>query len=176
MRLHSPRYYAAWLAIFRVGAGLIWLSHGIPKFLKSAQFMPPAGFMPAAIAQGVKTDGGFYHDFLLNVVTPNLPIFAELVRLGEVLVGLSLLFGFLTRLGALGGMFLAANYYLLANPLLTFGSLGTLEVATFAISSINFVLPTGRMLGVDALLGRTRAQPALVPEFVDEPVPPMPAD
>jgi len=138
--------------------------------------MPPAGFMPMAIAQAVRSNTGFYHDFLLNTVTPNLPIVAELVRLGEVLVGLSLVFGFLTRLGALGGIFLTINYYLLNNPLLTFGSIGTLDVATLALSAINFVLPTGRVLGVDALLGRKRVEPAIIPEFVDEPVPAMPAD
>lgn len=176
MRLPSSRYYATWLAIFRIAAGLMWLAHGVPKFLQSARFMPPAGFMPMAVAHAVTSDGGFYHDFLVNVVTPHFAIFAELVRLGEVLVGLSLVFGFLTRLGALGGIFLALNYYLLNNPVLTFGSLGTLDVATLALSAINFVLPTGRMLGVDALLGRKRTEPAIIPEFVDEPVPTMPPD
>ena len=154
----------------------MWLAHGIPKFLHSARFMPPAGFMPLAVAQAVKSNGGFYHDFLLDTVTPHLPIIAELVRLGEVLVGLSLVFGFFTRLGALGGIFLTLNYYLLNNPVLTFGSLGTLDVATLALSAINFVLPTGRMLGVDVLLGRKRAEPALIPEFVDEPAPAIPPD
>lgn len=176
MRLPSSRYYAIWLAILRIVVGFIWLAHGIAKFLQGALFMPPGGFMPMAVARGVQSNVGFYRDFLLNVVTPHVPIFAELVRLGEVLVGLSLVFGFLTRLGALGGVLLTLNYYFLNNPMLTFGSLGTLDFATLVLSAINFVLPTGRMLGVDALLGRKRAEPALVPEFVDEPGPSTPLD
>ncbi|MDP9110986.1 MAG: DoxX family membrane protein [Candidatus Eremiobacteraeota bacterium] len=176
MRLPSARYYATWIAVLRIVLGSIWLAHGVPKFLQSAQFMPPTGFMPTAIAESVKSHSGFYHDFLLNVVTPHAAIFAELVRLGEVLVGLSLLFGLLTRLGALGGVFLALNYYFLNNPKPSFGSLGTLDFATLVLSAVIFVLPAGRMLGVDALLGRKRPEPALVPEFVDEPVATVPVD
>lgn len=176
MSLPSARYYAGWLAFLRIVVGLIWLAHGVPKFLQSARFMPPTGFMPIAVAEGIKSNTGFYHDFLLNVVTPNAPIFAELVRLGEVLVGLSLLFGLLTRLGALGGVFLALNYYFLNNPSLSFGSLGSLEFATLVLSAANFVFPAGRVLGVDALLGRKRPEPPLIPEFVDEPAPTVPVD
>ncbi|MGZ3499247.1 MAG: DoxX family protein [Vulcanimicrobiaceae bacterium] len=169
--LPSSRYYATWLAVFRVYAGLFWLSHGVPKFLNSAQYLPPDGFMPQMIAKSVQGTTGFYHDFLVNVVTPNIAVFAELVRVGEVLVGCSLLFGLWTRLGGLCGVFLACNYILAKGGLTSFDAIGGMDAAAFAISFVHLVIPTGRMLGVDALLGRKRNEPVIVPEFVDEPMP-----
>ena len=169
--LPSPRYYATWLAIFRIIVGVFWLSHGVPKFLNSAEFLPPDGFMPQMIAKSVQDSTGFYHDFLLNVVTPNIAVFAELVRLGEVLAGCSLLLGFWTRLGGLGGAFLASNYLLAKGGLTSLSVIGGLDAMAIVFSLVHFVIPTGRVLGVDALLGRTRGEPAIVPEFVDEPIP-----
>ncbi len=98
--------YAGWFTVLRVYAGLFWLAHGVPKFLNSAAFMPPSGFMPQAVQRGIMSQTGFYHDFLLNVVTPNIGLFGDLVRLGEVLVGCSLLLGIFTRFGGLVGCFL----------------------------------------------------------------------
>src|SRR5665213_1793513 len=117
--LPSNRTYAFWLALLRIGVGAIWLLHGTSKFLNPDAFMPPNGFMAKLVANGVANTGGPYHDFLANVVTPNIGIFAECVRVGEVLVGCLLVLGFLTRLGGLGGMFLTANY------MLAQGTLGT---------------------------------------------------
>ncbi|HEY8297786.1 MAG TPA: DoxX family protein [Candidatus Baltobacteraceae bacterium] len=169
--LPSPRYYATWLAIARIFTGVFWLAHGVGKFLNSAQYLPPGGFLPGFVAKATQGSTGFYHDVLLNVVTPNLALVAELIRVGEVLVGCSLLFGLWTRLGALGGIFLALNYIFAKGGVSSFDTLGSLDFAALALSAISFVIPTGRMLGVDALLGRKPAEPVLVPEFVDEPAP-----
>ncbi len=159
--LPSNRTYAFWLAVLRVAVGVVWLLHGTSKFLHADQFMPPDGFMSKVVAGGLSATTGPYHDFLANVVSPNIGLFAEAVRVGEVLVGLLLVLGFLTRLGGLGGMFLTANYMLAQG---TFGSQtgwSGLEGATFILSAINFVLPTGRAFGVDWLFSRPR--PVAVP-------------
>ena len=93
MKLPSSRYYAWWLAALRIFSGLAWLSHGVAKFLESGRYLPPNGFMPRVVAAGVQNSSGWYHGFLLQVVTPNIGVFAELVRVGEVLVGCSLVVG-----------------------------------------------------------------------------------
>jgi NADH dehydrogenase len=163
--LPSNRTYAFWLALLRIGVGVMWLLHGTGKFLDVDAFMPPNGLMAKMVANGVATTSGPYHDFLANVVTPNIGIFAELVRVGEVLVGSLLVLGFLTRLGGLGGMFLTANYMLAKG---TFGSQAGwsgLDGAMFVLSAISFVLPTGRAIGLDWFFSRPR-QPAPVPVAV----------
>ncbi|MBV8372726.1 MAG: hypothetical protein JOY69_05655, partial [Candidatus Eremiobacteraeota bacterium] len=64
--LPSSSTYAGWLAIVRILTGAMWLSHGIPKFTQSAQFMPPNGFMADYVNRGLQTSSGAYHTFLVN--------------------------------------------------------------------------------------------------------------
>ena len=177
MKLPSPRTYAFWLAIARIYLGAFWLMHGIPKFLQSDQFMPPNGFITNFITDGITKTTGPYHDFLANTVQPNINVFAELVRLGEVVTGCLLLLGFFTRLGGFLGAFLALNYLLAKGGAYHAEAWSGLDALTMVFSLVNFVLPTGRMLGVDGLLGRRPrpipmpAQPAAAnvhAEFVEE--------
>ncbi len=161
---------SGWLLIFRLYAAVFWLVHGLPKFLNPTMFMPPGGFMGQMIAHASQTSTGFYHDFLVNVVTPNIGLFAELVRLGEVLTGISLLLGFLTPLGGIVGCFLALNYLAAAGELRSLTGLSTLNAAAFALSFFCIVLPVGRIAGIDALLVRKPNRRAVKAEFVDEPM------
>jgi thiosulfate dehydrogenase [quinone] large subunit len=55
---------------------------------------------------------GWYVWFLQNVVQPNAGLFATLVALGELAVGLGLLLGLLTGIAAFGGIFLNGNFVL----------------------------------------------------------------
>jgi uncharacterized membrane protein YphA (DoxX/SURF4 family) len=170
--------YATWFTLLRIYAGVFWLSHGIPKFLNSDKYMPPNGFMPQIVANGVSSQTGFYHDFLLNTVTPNIALFAELVRLGEVLTGCALLLGVFTRFGGLVGCFLALNYAMANGDFNDWTRIGSLDAVAFALSFLMVVVPAGRVVGVDALLGAGRRKPAptpiIVPEVVDEPPPATP--
>ena len=93
MNLPSSRTYGGWLALVRILTGAIWLIHAIPKFLNGAAFLPPSGFFATYLQQGIATTVGPFHDFLANVVAPNAGVFAELVRFGELLVGISLVLG-----------------------------------------------------------------------------------
>lgn len=173
MRRVSHWTYAAWFTVLRIYTGVFWLSHGVPKFMNSAMFMPPNGFIVMAVNKGIQSQTGYYHDFLVNVVNPNIYVFAELVRLGEVLVGFSLLFGLLTRLGGFFGCFLALNYMALNGEFASWTTVGTLDAVAFVLSFLMLVVPAGRVAGVDAVLFRPRIskEPVLIPEFVDEPPP-----
>ena len=159
---------SGWLVILRVYAGFFWLVHGLPKFLNPAMFMPPNGYMGQMIAHASQTSTGFYHDFLVNVVTPNIGLFAELVRLGEVLVGISLILGFLTPLGGLVGCFLALNYMAASGDFHSAMGFGSLNAAALVLSFLAVVLPLGRVAGIDALLVRKPNRRAVKAEFVDE--------
>ena len=151
MRMPSHWTYAGWFTVLRVYAGLFWLAHGVPKFLNSAMFI--------------------YHQFLSSVVIPNIGVFGELVRLGEVLVGCSLLLGIWTRFGGLVGCFLALNYMAIQGEYASWTTIGSLDAAAFMLSFMMLAVPAGRVAGVDALLwrGPRRSEPVVVPEVVDEP-------
>ena len=180
--LPTSTTYAFWLAVLRLYAGAFWLMHGIPKFTQSETFMPPSGFIVQFINSAIQNTHGPYQAFLTNVVLPNIGIFAELVRLGEVVTGALLFLGFFTRFGGFIGMILALNYLTAKGDITHISSWSGLDAAAFALSGLNVVLPTGRFFGVDALLARSRARarglaatPATASasgvraEFVDEP-------
>ena len=64
----------------------------------------------------------WYASFLQNIVQPNASLFATLVALGEVAIGLALLVGLLTGFAAFGVIFLNGNFILAgalgSNPVL----------------------------------------------------------
>lgn len=167
--------YAGWFTVLRLYAGVFWLVHGVPKFLNSAAYMPPSGFLPQIVQKAVDSQTGFYHDFLLNVVTPNINLFGDLVRLGEVLVGCSLLLGVFTRFGGLVGCFLALNYMGINNEYHSWMTVGSLDAVAFMLSFLMLVVPAGRLAGVDALLVRRPVRKdVVIPEIVEEPPPTQP--
>jgi uncharacterized membrane protein YphA (DoxX/SURF4 family) len=171
VKLPSSSTYAYWLAIFRIYTGAFWLMNGIPKFTQSADFMPPTGMMTQFLNAQITHVSGPYQAFLTNVVLPNAWLFAELVRLGEVITGVLLLLGFYTRLGALVGILLALNYLSAKGGLAHLSVWSGLESTALVLCAINFVLPTGRVLGIDGLLAFLRRRPEPAPQavFVEEP-------
>jgi len=173
--LPSSSTYAGWLGIVRILTGAMWLSHAVPKFVNSQDFMPPNGLMATYVAQGLQRTTGIYHTFLANVVSPNLALFAELVRLGEMFAGVALLLGVFTRLGGLVGMILTLDYLAARGNMLSSAALQSLDCSLCVLSAVSLVLPTGRALGIDALLARRKAAtPTVRAEFVPEPPPTAP--
>ena len=71
---------------------------------------PVEGMVGGALAS--EGTPGWYAWFLENVVQPNAGLFATLVALGELAVGLGLLVGLLTGIAAFGGVFMNANFVL----------------------------------------------------------------
>lgn len=164
------RYTATWLALFRIFSGAVWLSYGLDKFRRP--FMPPKGYMIDFVQKAAHNTTGLYHDYLVNIVLPHATVFAELSRWGEVLVATSLLLGFCTRIGGIGGVLLAMNYmpgnyafFQYQVPLLQLP-----DAAMLAMSAISALLPTGAVFGVDGILQAIRTkQPYPVPHFLPDP-------
>jgi uncharacterized membrane protein YphA (DoxX/SURF4 family) len=185
VKLPSSRTYAFWLAFFRIYAGVFWLLHGIPKFTQSETFMPPNGMIVNFVNTAILNTHGPYQAFLQYTVLPNINVFAELVRLGEVLAGTLLLLGLYSRVGGLIGVVLALNYITAKGGLTHTSTWSSLDSTAFVLSLLSVVLPTGRVFGIDQFLGRKKAEPvapASAPpaaqqptvtgvraEFVDEP-------
>lgn len=173
MKLPSSRVYGGWLALARLLTGAIWLDHGVPKFLNSVQFMPPAGAFGTYLQDGIVKTVGPYHDFLVNTVQPNAALFAELVRFGEVCVGISLLLGLFSRVGGFVGILLPLNYLAARAALGTFNGWSSIDGCLMLLSALSFVLPTGRVAGLDALMLRPSVRRTTV---VAEIVPERPLD
>lgn len=167
--LPSSKTYGFWLAVARIFTGVFWLDHAIPKFTDAQSFLPPVGYMTKLVGGGIANTTGPYHDFLANVVQPNIGIAAELVRAGEVLVGCVLVLGIFTRIGGIGGMFLTFNYLMAKGGGGTLDGWTGIDGAVFALSALNAVMPTGRVLGLDALLFAARRSPRAVPITVASP-------
>jgi thiosulfate dehydrogenase (quinone) large subunit len=148
-----PGTSLAWLAFIRIGLGLAMLSQGISKLgVGGASWLttnppPLKGILENAV-KGPTIDP-LYRGFLEGIVLPNVNLFAVLVTFGELLVGLSLILGALTRLGAAGGMFLHLNFMLMKG-LPSQG--GWMDRFYLLIELIVFLTAAGYALGLDRRL------------------------
>jgi thiosulfate dehydrogenase [quinone] large subunit len=142
---------AEWLAILRIGVGLWWLESvrhkDIPDFVRGGSM----GWVESLTKD---------HPF---------PAFANLIRrtslaterrrvvtswlvvLGEFAVGVSLVLGFLTPVGAIVGIFLNLNYFLLAGLKGDYGEQGQ-NLMMILIEVVVFATAAGMVWGVDAAL------------------------
>lgn len=138
------------IAISRVLIGLLWLI--------SLRWKLPPNFAPAT-GRGLldwlqleveHAAFGFYGNFVESIVIPNFSLFAWLVFLGELVIGLMLVTGMWTRLAGVLGLLMAVNL-----------GIGLLEVpgewpwsyVMLAMWHALFVVSAaGRVMGVDGWL------------------------
>lgn len=106
---------AAWLwLVVRLYMASVWVPAGWGK-VTSGEWLFGDGAALAGLVGGAIADPGtppWYASFLTAVVEPNASLFATLVALGELAVGLGLLVGLLTGIAAFFGVFMNANYVL----------------------------------------------------------------
>src|SRR6266550_1692274 len=143
---------AVWTKVsYGVVAGVIPYPMVSPRFI---------AFQPKRVAEFAAGNPiGWYKDFLETTVLPHATLFATLQTIGEVAVGLGLLFGVMTRLAAVIGLFLAVNYGL-ASQWMSFGQQG-FHLLLVTSMMILLVTGAGRVWGFDRWLrssgGRLRA-------------------
>jgi PQQ-dependent catabolism-associated beta-propeller protein len=150
------------VALLRVVVGLwfvkaVWTkvtiaTGAVPYPTVSPRFV---AFHPKRVAEFAAGNPiGWYKDFLETTVLPHAALFATLQTIGEVAVGVGLLFGIMTRLAALVGLFLAINFGL-ATQWMSFGQQGFHLLLTTSMV-IFLVTGAGRVWGVDRWLSRAR--------------------
>ena len=149
--MNLKKQTALWpISASRIVIGILWLY--------SLRWKLPPVFMPA-MGRGLMDwlelevqhpAFAFYGDFVSSIVIPNFTLFAWIIFSVELLVGLSLLTGTLTRLGGLVGLLMAVNL-----------GIGLLEVpgewpwsyVMLAMwQAVFLVAGAGRVLGVDGWL------------------------
>src|SRR5215203_1686990 len=90
----------------RVLVGAVWLNGGLEKLL-NPEF--PGQFAASLQAGGfVSQAPPFFQEFMRGYVVPNAEVFAQLMRAGGLTVGIAMIIGLVTNLGAGGGGGLSA--------------------------------------------------------------------
>lgn len=136
------------LVLLRIYLGVVFLVAALPKLQQD--FTPGlTGFVRQAALQRAHP---FYRQFLEQVVLPNAAGFAVLVTGGELLVGLTLILGLLTRVSAAGALVLALNYMFAKGA--WFWTPSSNDAAFVAIALALLIGAAGRTLGLDAFLAR----------------------
>jgi uncharacterized membrane protein YphA (DoxX/SURF4 family) len=160
LRPTTMRAPERWIAAQRIVVGAWFAKSILTKlgFVLVGGFLPlPAasarwqGVMPKLIAK-YASDNPFpwYKGFLLDTVVPNSHVFATVTALGEIGVGLSLLFGFLTPLGAFFGLFQVLLYGMAVQQQSS-GQQG-FHVMLFILMLTFLFTRAGRRWGIDAWL------------------------
>lgn len=147
------RTYLWHVVILRIYIGYYVLQKGIEKFLEG---FPRRDWVGRQIGDLAKVDlYPWYESFLALVVISNRELFGYLVMYGEILLGLSLIFGLLTRFSSVVGIFMFLNYVLGPGMARGHSSLG-MSQTFFVAMIVLFLSNPGRTLGLDALLFRRK--------------------
>jgi thiosulfate dehydrogenase [quinone] large subunit len=143
------------LALLRVYLGVVFLIAAIPKLRED--FTP--GLTAFVQQRAMEHSHLFYRGFLQEVVLPNAQLFAALVTWGELLVGVSLILGLMTRLSATVALLLTVNYMLAKGA---WPWTPSSNDAAFAAISLALVIgAAGRTFGLDSMLAKRWPRSAL---------------
>ena len=136
------------LVLLRIYLGVVFLVAVAPKW--EHDFSDDLlGFIRQV---GLQHGHPFYRQFLESVVIPNAPLFAELVKWGELMVGVTLVLGLLTRLSAAAALLLVVNYMFAKGA--WFWTPFSNDAAFALISIALLIGAAGRTCGLDTLLAR----------------------
>ena len=141
----------------RVLIGAVWLNGGIEKLL-NPDF--PRQFADSLAAGGfVSQAPPFFQGFMRGTVVPNAELFAQLMRAGELTLGIALILGLLTNFAALGSALLSVMI------LLSQGGVGlgtgldtpeflTMNVLIALLSVVVLFSAAAKVFSVDSRLAR----------------------
>src|SRR5918998_5721198 len=152
----------------RVLVGAVWLNGAIEKLLNPGF---PQQFATSLEAGGfVSQAPPFFQDFMRGYVVPNAELFAQLMRAGELTLGIVLILGLLTNLAAIGSVGLSAVILLSQGGVGLGTGLGAPEILTInvfvaLISVVILFSPTAKTISLDSrLAGRS---PGLSPLLIN---------
>jgi thiosulfate dehydrogenase [quinone] large subunit len=152
----------------RVLIGAVWLNGGVEKLLNPGF---PRQFAASLQAGGfVSQAPPFFQDFMKGNVVPNAELFAQLMRAGELTLGLALIVGLLTNLAAIGSIGLSAVILLSQGGVRLGTGLGspeflTINVIVALISVVILLSPGAKVFSVDSRLAER--SPGLSPLLIN---------
>ena len=141
------------LALVRIAFGLYFLGSAFKK--TTGQWFVDGGPVTEFVQKNLPQATAFYRPFLESTVLPNADLFADLVTLGEWVVGFSLLLGLFTRLGGLLSVLLVGNFLLTKGVTsLTGGGAISTDILFFAAGIGCAIGAAGLVWGLDGALRR----------------------
>ncbi len=156
------------MVLVRVLVGAVWLNGGLEKLLNPGF---PGQFAASLQAGGfVSQAPPFFQDFMKGYVVPNAELFAQLMRVGELMLGIALILGLLTNLAAIGSAGLGAVIQLSQGGVGLGTGLGSPEFLTINVlvalfSVVILFSPAAKTISVDSrLAGRS---PGLSPILIN---------
>src|ERR687894_764563 len=141
----------------RVLIGAVWLNGAIEKLL-NPDF--PQQFADSLAAGGfVSQAPPFLQDFMQSTVVPNAELFAQLMRVGELTLGVALILGLLTNIAAIGSVVLSLVIMLSQGGVRLGTGLGapellTVNVLVALLSVVILLSAAAKVLSVDAMLAQ----------------------
>ena len=146
----TPRRVPAYLlTILRIYLGVILLYTVIGKLIQPTPFSDELLSYLNIVTQRARISGLYLH-FLRSAVIPHIGLFSYLVIAGELVAGVGLLTGTLTRMSAFVAAFLFLNYMLSKGR--WFWSPDSEDAAVFFIALVVLLGRAGRVFGVDRFL------------------------
>ncbi len=157
IKIHPVRFIGIFFNIlFRVLFGLFFLQAGINKIQN--EWVGTDLLQEIFLQRLTELDPtSFAYTYLVEFGLPLYPLIAWVVTVGELVVGVGLIFGIATRLSSFGAFFILFNFAI--------GGYYDASLLPFFLLSIVFMLnPTGHYLGFGGMLKRRfpRYGPALI--------------
>ena len=152
------------MAWVRILVGAIWLNGALEKFLNPGF---PQQFATSLGAGGfISQAPPWFQELMRAYVVPNAEMFAQLQRIGELVLGLALVLGLLTNLAAVGSILLSLAILLSTGGIRLGTGLGSPEFLTVdlfiaLLSLVVLLSPAAKAFSLDAVLARRR--PRLAP-------------
>lgn len=157
------------MAWVRILTGAVWLNGAIEKLL-NPDF--PQQFKDSLEAGGfVSQAPPFFRGFMQSTVVPNAELFAQIVRVVELSLGVALVLGLLTNLAAIGSIAMSVNIQLSQGGVRLGIGLGapellTINVVVALLSLVVLLSPAAKALSLDSALARR--SPGLSPLLVNQ--------
>ncbi len=149
----------------RILVGAVWLNGAVEKFL-NPEF--PRQFATSLDAGGyISQAPPWFQDLMRTSVVPNAETAAQLIRFGELALGLALVLGLLTNPAAVGSLLLSFAILFSQGGVRLGTGLATPELLTInlfiaLISLVILLSPAAKALSLDAALTRRRPRLALL--------------
>jgi uncharacterized membrane protein YphA (DoxX/SURF4 family) len=140
-----------YIVILRLYAGYYLLYQGFRKYQRD---FPYSDWITRQIGDLSRADlYPWYKTFLTDYVVPHREFFGFLVMSGEILVGVCLILGLMTRFSSFVGLFMLINFYL--GPGMARGGAAQGHQQTFIIILAVLLLSNpGKCFGLDGLIFR----------------------
>ena len=146
----------------------VWLNGAVEKLLNPSF---PRQFAVSLEAGGfVSQAPPFFQGFMKGYVVPNAELFAQLMRAGELTLGIALILGLLTNLAAIGSVGMSAVILLSQGGVRLGTGLGapeflTINVVVALISVVILLSPAAKRLSLDSRLAER--SPVLSPLLIN---------